>query len=121
MARSSLPHRTATGVLREPAGLLNACALVETDLAPRQATRGSARDRRRTGRVRDIPNGPPRPRLAYGTMRSLGGLTCRPAAHEPVRVKTLPRWAERRDSRKLAANFSPRECAGPIMDPPAPV
>jgi len=57
LARSSL-HRTAPVGYRDQPDFVNACALVETSLAPRALLDGLLAIERRHGRVREIPNGP---------------------------------------------------------------
>ena len=57
LARSSL-HRTApVGYLDQP-DFVNACALVQTELAPRELLEELLAIEKRHGRVRAIPNGP---------------------------------------------------------------
>ena len=57
LARSSL-YRTAPVGYRDQPDFVNACALVETALAPRALLDGLLAIERRHGRVREIPNGP---------------------------------------------------------------
>jgi 2-amino-4-hydroxy-6-hydroxymethyldihydropteridine diphosphokinase len=56
-ARSSL-HRTAPVGYADQPDFINACALVETRLAPRALLDGLLEIEKQHGRVRDIPNGP---------------------------------------------------------------
>lgn len=56
-ARSSLHHTKPVGYANQP-DFVNACALVETRLAPRALLDGLLAIEQRHGRVRDIPNGP---------------------------------------------------------------
>lgn len=56
-ARSSL-HRTAPVGYADQPDFINACALIETRLAPRALLDGLLAIERAHGRVRDIPNGP---------------------------------------------------------------
>jgi 2-amino-4-hydroxy-6-hydroxymethyldihydropteridine diphosphokinase len=57
LARSSLWETAPVGYADQPA-FVNACALVETTLAPRQLLDGLLAIERAHGRVRDRPNGP---------------------------------------------------------------
>ena len=57
LARSALYRTAPVGFLDQPA-FINACALVETSLGPRELLGGLLAIERRHGRVRDIPNGP---------------------------------------------------------------
>jgi 2-amino-4-hydroxy-6-hydroxymethyldihydropteridine diphosphokinase len=57
LARSAL-YRTAPVGYRDQPAFVNACALVETSLGPRELLEGLLAIERRHGRVRDIPNGP---------------------------------------------------------------
>ena len=57
LARSSLWSTAPVGYADQPA-FVNACALVETTLRPRQLLDGLLAIERAHGRVRDIPNGP---------------------------------------------------------------
>ena len=56
-ARSSLYRTAPVGFVDQPP-FINACALVETTLGPRELLEGLLAIERRHGRVRDIPNGP---------------------------------------------------------------
>ena len=56
-ARSSL-HRTKPVGYADQPDFVNACALVETRLAPRALLDGLLAIEKKHGRVRDIPNGP---------------------------------------------------------------
>ena len=56
-ARSSL-HRTAPVGYADQPDFVNACAVVETRLAPRALLEGLLEIEKRHGRVRSIPNGP---------------------------------------------------------------
>ena len=56
-ARSTL-HRTAPVGYADQPDFVNACALVETRLAPRALLEGLLEIEKRHGRVRSIPNGP---------------------------------------------------------------
>lgn len=56
-ARSSL-HRTAPVGYADQPDFINACAVVETRLAPRALLEGLLEIEKRHGRVRAIPNGP---------------------------------------------------------------
>jgi 2-amino-4-hydroxy-6-hydroxymethyldihydropteridine diphosphokinase len=57
LARSAL-YRTAPVGYRDQPAFVNACALVETSLGPRELLEGLLAIERLHGRVRDIPNGP---------------------------------------------------------------
>ncbi len=57
MARSPLYRTAPVGYADQP-DFVNACALVETTLAPRALLDGLLAIERRHGRVRGIPNGP---------------------------------------------------------------
>jgi 2-amino-4-hydroxy-6-hydroxymethyldihydropteridine diphosphokinase len=57
IARSAL-YRTAPVGLAEQPDFINACALVETTLAPRALLTALLAIERRHGRVRTVPNGP---------------------------------------------------------------
>jgi 2-amino-4-hydroxy-6-hydroxymethyldihydropteridine diphosphokinase len=57
LARSSLWETAPVGYADQPA-FVNACALVETTLPPRQLLDGLLAIERAHGRVRDMPNGP---------------------------------------------------------------
>jgi 2-amino-4-hydroxy-6-hydroxymethyldihydropteridine diphosphokinase len=57
LVRSALYRTAPVGFLDQPA-FVNACALVETALGPRELLDGLLAIERRHGRVRDIPNGP---------------------------------------------------------------
>jgi 2-amino-4-hydroxy-6-hydroxymethyldihydropteridine diphosphokinase len=57
LARSSLWETAPVGYADQPA-FVNACALVETTLAPRQLLEGLLAIERAHGRVRGVPNGP---------------------------------------------------------------
>jgi 2-amino-4-hydroxy-6-hydroxymethyldihydropteridine diphosphokinase len=57
LARSPLYRTAPVGFLDQPA-FVNACALVETALGPRELLEALLAIERRHGRVRDVPNGP---------------------------------------------------------------
>ena len=57
LARSALYRTAPVGYLDQPA-FVNACALVETTLGPRELLEALLAVERRHGRVRDVPNGP---------------------------------------------------------------
>lgn len=57
LARSALYRTAPVGYLDQPA-FINACALVETALGPRELLAELLAIERRHGRVRDLPNGP---------------------------------------------------------------
>lgn len=57
LARSALYRTAPVGYIDQPA-FINACALVETALGPRELLAGLLAIERRHGRVRDLPNGP---------------------------------------------------------------
>ena len=57
LARSALYRTAPVGFLDQPA-FINACALVETALGPRELLDALLAIERRHGRVRDVPNGP---------------------------------------------------------------
>jgi 2-amino-4-hydroxy-6-hydroxymethyldihydropteridine diphosphokinase len=57
LARSALYRTAPVGYLDQPA-FINACALVETALGPRELLAGLLAIERQHGRVRDLPNGP---------------------------------------------------------------
>lgn len=86
LARSALYRTAPVGFLDQPA-FVNACALVETTLGPRELLDGLLAIERRHGRVRDMPNGPRTLDLdivLYGdVVRHEPGLTLpHPRAHE---------------------------------------
>jgi 2-amino-4-hydroxy-6-hydroxymethyldihydropteridine diphosphokinase len=89
-ARSSL-HRTAPVGYADQPDFINACALLETRLAPRALLDGLLAIERAHGRVRDIPNGPRTLDLdiiLYGgaTVDEPGLRIPHPRAHERVFV-----------------------------------
>jgi 2-amino-4-hydroxy-6-hydroxymethyldihydropteridine diphosphokinase len=57
LAMSPLYASAPVGLLEQP-GFVNACALLETALTPRELLDGLLEIERRHGRVRDVPNGP---------------------------------------------------------------
>jgi 2-amino-4-hydroxy-6-hydroxymethyldihydropteridine diphosphokinase len=57
LARSALYRSAPVGYLDQPA-FVNACALLETTLGPRELLEALLAIERRQGRVRDMPNGP---------------------------------------------------------------
>jgi 2-amino-4-hydroxy-6-hydroxymethyldihydropteridine diphosphokinase len=57
LARSSL-HRTKPVGYADQPDFINACALIETRLAPRELLEALLDIEKRHGRVREIPNGP---------------------------------------------------------------
>ena len=57
LAKSSLYRTAPVGKLDQPA-FINACALVETALAPRALLDGLLAIERAHGRIRDVPDGP---------------------------------------------------------------
>ncbi len=57
LARSALYRSAPVGFLDQPA-FVNACALVETALGPRELLEALLAIERGHGRVRDVPNGP---------------------------------------------------------------
>lgn len=57
VARSALYRTAPVGFAEQPA-FVNACALVETALGPRELLEGLLAIERSHGRVRDVPNGP---------------------------------------------------------------
>jgi 2-amino-4-hydroxy-6-hydroxymethyldihydropteridine diphosphokinase len=86
LARSSLYRTRPVGFADQPA-FVNACALLDTGLAPRALLNELLSLERRHGRVRDIPNGPRTLDLdiiLYGSMHHIEpGLTIpHPRAHE---------------------------------------
>lgn len=86
VGRSSLYRTAPVGYANQP-DFVNACVLVETELAPRQLLDALLDIERRHGRVRDIPNGPRTLDLdiiVYGDQRiDEPGLTVpHPRAHE---------------------------------------
>lgn len=86
LARSSL-HRTKPVGYADQPDFINACALVETRLAPRELLDALLAIEKRHGRVREIPNGPRTLDLdivVYGDARiDEPGLTIpHPRAHE---------------------------------------
>jgi 2-amino-4-hydroxy-6-hydroxymethyldihydropteridine diphosphokinase len=86
VARSALYRTAPVGLLDQPA-FVNACALVETSLGPRELLDGLLAIERRHGRVREVPNGPRTLDLdiaLYGdTVLHEHGLTVpHPRAHE---------------------------------------
>ncbi|MBL0143266.1 MAG: 2-amino-4-hydroxy-6-hydroxymethyldihydropteridine diphosphokinase [Betaproteobacteria bacterium] len=86
LARSAL-YRTAPVGYRDQPAFINACALVETALAPRELLESLLAIERRHGRVRDVPNGPRTLDLdivLYGdlTLHEHGLTLPHPRAHE---------------------------------------
>jgi 2-amino-4-hydroxy-6-hydroxymethyldihydropteridine diphosphokinase len=86
LARSALYRTAPVGFLDQPA-FVNACALVETALAPRELLAALLAIERAHGRVRDVPEGPRTLDLdivLYGDLSLHGhGLTVpHPRAHE---------------------------------------
>ncbi len=57
LAVSALYRTAPVGIVDQPA-FVNACALVETALGPRELLEGLLAIERSHGRVRDVPNGP---------------------------------------------------------------
>jgi 2-amino-4-hydroxy-6-hydroxymethyldihydropteridine diphosphokinase len=87
LARSALYRTAPVGFADQPA-FVNACALLETGLAPRALLEGLLAIERGHGRVRDVPNGPRTLDLdivLYGTL----------AMHEPGLTLPHPRAHER--------------------------
>jgi 2-amino-4-hydroxy-6-hydroxymethyldihydropteridine diphosphokinase len=100
LARSSLYRTAPVGYLAQPA-FVNACALVETSLGPRELLEGLLAIERRHGRVRDIPDGPRTLDLdivLYGdrVMHEHGLTLPHPRAHERafVLAPLLDVWPE---------------------------
>jgi len=87
LARSALYRTAPVGRLDQPA-FVNACALVETALAPRALLDALLAIERRHGRVRDIPNGPRTLDLDIVLIDDL-------ALHEPGLAVPHPRAHER--------------------------
>ena len=87
LARSAL-YRTAPVGYRDQPAFVNACALVETSLGPRELLEGLLAIERRHGRVRDVPNGP---RTLDLDIVLYGG----EALHEPGLTIPHPRAHER--------------------------
>ncbi|HET7730481.1 MAG TPA: 2-amino-4-hydroxy-6-hydroxymethyldihydropteridine diphosphokinase [Usitatibacter sp.] len=112
LARSSL-HRTApVGYVDQP-DFVNACALVETQLAPRALLEALLAIERRHGRVRDVPKGPRTLDLdivLYGdrVIDEPGLKVPHPAAHERafVLVPLVEVWPDA----VIPGHGSAREC-----------
>lgn len=86
VARSALYRTAPMGIVDQPA-FVNACALVETQLAPRVLLESLLAIERRHGRERDVPNGPRTLDLdivLYGetTLHEPGLTIPHPRAHE---------------------------------------
>jgi 2-amino-4-hydroxy-6-hydroxymethyldihydropteridine diphosphokinase len=132
VARSQL-HRTApVGYAGQP-DFVNACALVETRLAPRELLGELLAIERRHGRVRDIPNGPRTLDLdviLYGgaTVDEPGLVIPHPRAHERAFVlePLLEVWPEAeipgkgKASELLAAVPPASDAVAPASDAVAP-
>ena len=100
LARSAL-HRTAPVGFAEQPDFVNACALLETALAPRELLDALLAIEKRQGRVRDTPNGPRTLDLdivLYGdrVLHEHGLTIPHPRAHERafVLVPLLEAWPE---------------------------
>ena len=107
LSRSSLYRTKPVGYANQP-DFINACALVETHLAPRKLLDALLAIEKRHGRVREIPNGPRTLDLdiiAYGdqAIDEPGLVIPHPRAHERAFVLDPLRevWPEM--ARKLAA------------------
>ncbi len=101
-ARSALYRTAPVGYADQPA-FVNACARVETRLAPRALLDGLLAIERRHGRVRDVPNGPRTLDLdivLYGgaTIEEPGLCVPHPRAHERafVLAPLVDVWPEAR-------------------------
>lgn len=100
LARSAL-HRTAPVGFTDQPDFVNACALLDTELAPRELLDALLAIEQRHGRVRDRPNGPRTLDLdivLYGdqVVREPGLAIPHPRAHERafVLVPLLEAWPE---------------------------
>jgi 2-amino-4-hydroxy-6-hydroxymethyldihydropteridine diphosphokinase len=87
LAKSPLYRTAPVGLLEQPA-FINACALVETLLAPRALLDALLEIERRHGRVRDVPNGPRTLDLDIALYGEI-------AHHEPGLTVPHPRLHER--------------------------
>jgi 2-amino-4-hydroxy-6-hydroxymethyldihydropteridine diphosphokinase len=117
-ARSALYRTAPVGYADQPP-FINACALVETRLAPRELLDGLLAIERRQGRVRDIPNGPRTLDLDIvlygGAMIDEPGLCIpHPRAHERafVLAPLLDVWPDA----TIPGHGSARECLARVQD-----
>jgi len=115
LASSALYRTAPVGFVDQPA-FVNACALVETALGPRELLEGLLAIERTHGRVRDVPNGPRTLDLdivLYGglAMHEHGLTLPHPRAHERafVLVPLLDVWPDAIiPGRGAAASFRDR-------------
>lgn len=116
IATSALYASAPVGLVEQPA-FVNACALLETALTPRELLDGLLDIERRHGRVRDVPNGPRKLDLdivLYGDMvLHEHGLTLpHPRAHE--RAFVLRPLVEAWPEAVIPGRGSARECLARI-------
>ena len=118
LARSALYRTAPVGYADQPP-FINACALVDTRLAPRELLDGLLEIERKAGRVRDIPNGPRTLDLdiiLYGGLAiDEPGLTVpHPRAHERafVLAPLLDVWPDA----TIPGHGSARECLARVKD-----
>ena len=118
LARSALYRTAPVGYADQPP-FINACALVDTRLAPRELLDGLLEIERNAGRVREIPNGPRTLDLdiiLYGGLAiDEPGLTVpHPRAHERafVLAPLLDVWPEA----TIPGHGSARECLARVKD-----
>lgn len=115
VARSALYRTAPVGLVDQPA-FINACAVVETSLGPRELLEALLAVERRHGRVRDVPDGPRTLDLdivLYGslTMHEPGLTLPHPRAHERafVLAPLLEAWPDAiLPGRGAAASFRDR-------------
>ena len=118
LARSALYRTAPVGYADQPP-FINACALVETRLAPRELLDALLGIERRAGRVRDIPNGPRTLDLdivLYGglAIEEPGLCVPHPRAHERafVLAPLLDVWPDA----TIPGHGSARECLARVKD-----
>ena len=118
LARSALYRTAPVGYADQPP-FINACALVDTRLAPRELLDGLLEIERKAGRVRDIPNGPRTLDLDIilygGAVIDEPGLTVpHPRAHERafVLAPLLDVWPDA----TIPGHGSARECLARVKD-----
>lgn len=118
VARSALYRTAPVGYADQPP-FINACALVDTRLAPRELLDGPLEIERKAGRVRDIPNGPRTLDLdivLYGGLEIHEPALCipHPRAHERafVLAPLLDVWPDA----AIPGHGSARECLARVKD-----
>lgn len=118
IARSALYRTAPVGYADQPP-FINACALVDTRLAPRELLDALLGIERESGRVRDIPNGPRTLDLdivLYGGARidEPGLCVPHPRAHERafVLAPLLDVWPDA----TIPGHGSARECLARVKD-----